>query len=906
MHEVSAAAPLIRVEREAVAAPWIWGAVRRGLRFRTHWGLSMRLTLRTLLAYMDDVLDPSDHEELGKKIEASEFATELIHRTRDVVRRLRLGTPDLESSDDDLHSGRVHWDPNLVAEYLDNTVDPEEVAEFERTCLDAGPQADQQLAEVASCHHILAMVLGEPAEVDETLRLRLQGLEPPSAADAGGQPVRWDRAQAAPSSSTAPSPQPHSPPSVAPSALAVAAPAAATMAASWAGPTGVDAVPEYLREAQRGRQRGRRWFAAAALGTLLGGALAYLFWPAPAPELPPGLAVGGAERGIDADALEVEIGADVPLPSDSARSSADGGVAPAWTPAVEPPASTDAALRAAPRDAVVEGAATEPPTVAPTPPETLPNATFAPSPPGIDAPPFVAIPEPFVETELDVPAAPGGVGTGPTSGGEFPAVEAPAEGGLSAGPLSDSLPSGPAEPGAATARVPAPPAMSPATSPATSGLPEAGSVEGPGTAPLSATPALLGEPAVNPLVADAGSTATSPADEAGPAASRRAGPVAVGSYPGNRDMLLRWEDRAGAWVRVPPRSTLVAGDRLMGLPTFRTHVVLADANVYLSGAARVELSPNAAADAPSIRLVSGRLVINAGLVGNVATIEAGQEPRVLELAGSSSLAIEVRRPFTPGRSEPLADPVVTWHLTSGSCKFRGGSREFEKSAPVVWETSASGDELPRPIEQLPAWIDREGASPVERRAQEDLNAALESGVAVSTRLLELSDPAGRGRRAENRALAAQCAAQVGLFEPLVKSLADVQQKAAWRTQVETIRAELASQPEAVGQLRETLVALRGEEAAADLEEMLLGYGPEQVGRTREEVREGALQRLIERLNSDQLDYRVLALHNLNELTGTSSLGGYQPQQSEGQRERALRYYRERLEKGTLAPRAESP
>ena len=54
----------------------------------------MRLTLRTLLAYMDDMLDPADQEELGRKIEASAFATELIHRSRDAVRRLRLGDPD--------------------------------------------------------------------------------------------------------------------------------------------------------------------------------------------------------------------------------------------------------------------------------------------------------------------------------------------------------------------------------------------------------------------------------------------------------------------------------------------------------------------------------------------------------------------------------------------------------------------------------------------------------------------------------------------------------------------------------------------------------------------------------------------------------------------------------------------
>ena len=37
----------------------------------------MRLTLLTLLAYLDDNLEPADARELEKKIEESKFASEL-------------------------------------------------------------------------------------------------------------------------------------------------------------------------------------------------------------------------------------------------------------------------------------------------------------------------------------------------------------------------------------------------------------------------------------------------------------------------------------------------------------------------------------------------------------------------------------------------------------------------------------------------------------------------------------------------------------------------------------------------------------------------------------------------------------------------------------------------------------
>ena len=123
----------------------------------------MRLTLRTLLAWLDDTLEPGQVREIGKQVAESPFAQELSDRIHRVTRQRRLSIPS--------GSGPDGTDANVVASYLDNDLDPDSVAEFEKKCL----TSDVNLAEVASVHQILSL-LGQKVQVPPEARTRMYQL----------------------------------------------------------------------------------------------------------------------------------------------------------------------------------------------------------------------------------------------------------------------------------------------------------------------------------------------------------------------------------------------------------------------------------------------------------------------------------------------------------------------------------------------------------------------------------------------------------------------------------------------------------------------------------------------------------------------------------------------------------
>ena len=114
----------------------------------------MRLTLRTLLAYLDGLLPEEHRAELEAKVNSSTVVPQLVARIRNVASRPGLAAPRTD--------GRgLAEDPNTVAEFLDNALPAERLEAFERICIDS----DIHLAETADCHAALAELAAGAAEI---------------------------------------------------------------------------------------------------------------------------------------------------------------------------------------------------------------------------------------------------------------------------------------------------------------------------------------------------------------------------------------------------------------------------------------------------------------------------------------------------------------------------------------------------------------------------------------------------------------------------------------------------------------------------------------------------------------------------------------------------------------------
>jgi hypothetical protein len=126
-------------------------------------------------------------------------------------------------------------------------------------------------------------------------------------------------------------------------------------------------------------------------------------------------------------------------------------------------------------------------------------------------------------------------------------------------------------------------------------------------------------------------------------------------------------------------------------------------------------------------------------------------------------------------------------------------------------------------------------------------------------------------------------------------LNDPKEKLSWAVYMEELRSAVAQDPDTAAQVRKTFEKQRGADAGL-LYRMLWGY-------SAADLKNGADKDLVDGLDrQDSLDFRVMSIWNLQNITGSGNLG-YRPEDLAGKRNRPYNAWKERLRQRKIVPHA---
>jgi hypothetical protein len=257
--------------------------------------------------------------------------------------------------------------------------------------------------------------------------------------------------------------------------------------------------------------------------------------------------------------------------------------------------------------------------------------------------------------------------------------------------------------------------------------------------------------------------------------------------------------------------------------------------------------------------------------------------------GSSSLALEVERIIAPGVDPETerAPLYASLFAVSGSVRWEEGGRAEVLQAPAGRSLAPTAMQLAGT--DAPKWIISNWLKPIEKIGSEKIEKALPTDRPILLPLKELAE----SKQSEVRTLATRSAGYVGQFEPIVNALGNDDERNDWPRHLDTLRAALARGPETAAQVREAFEKHRGADAPR-LYRMLWGY-------TLDQFKDGAAAELVEGLNSDSLDLRVLSFLNLQNMTGLSLF--YRPESAPVKRRPLYLKWKDRVRDGSLMAKA---
>jgi len=896
----------------------------------------MRLTVRTLLAYLDDVLEPADADELGKKIEESEFARGLVHRIRASIGKIRLGAPDVS----DTSQG---GNPNEVAEFLDNTLDPDIVPEFERSCLDF----DERLAETAACHQILTLVLGEPARLSPTMRGRVCDLN-----RAATQPVTEVETESPleeiPTSSAvlrridtpetdsrfrhAPVETPTTLPvdSLPTSSLPTSSMAADSMPAESMPAESMPAesmpaesmddsrVPEYLRD----EPSRRRWPLVMTMILAFLVTSGALLWMGPLDSEHP---LAGVFLTVGSKTNELASAADGDGPENSWTDPSDAAATPMTElengefrtveipngtktviamlepsdpslpremPTTERPIEDDQLPLGAGRDSEFPLTEVDPdPGAAPNKP--LPAEIVEPL--GTDPFESPTDPPPVRDQQVAVverTGEPGSIepadGVDTLEGSQTPLDELPDTdpSRINEGFVRDN--------GLANDPIPVVP------KPGENELANRPIGDRPSDAVLVAAnpppveiidpePQFNGTPRND--IPESTSADTTDGVEGVARPSLRRDRADLGRYTSEREVLAIWRPEGKKWIRMPARGFVGSGSLVRVAPSFRPNISL-NSGVQVTIASGSELLFDARPDdgTPILKLRHGGLVLADSSPDEVAVdIVVGSREITITLGGNDTqLAINVTRECELGSDPESADR----HTLSRFWCLTGKMQLAERGEPTA--TVQAGEEVtcfddfpPRyreTVETPPLVLDQpEGEK--ERASAVALAKQLVENRSLVLSLIEANE---NRRMVDVRSLAARALTMFDQFDAIVDAFGDSSQKWEWSRHFDYVVERINASSESAGSLRRALEKRYSPVDAGQLYRMFWGYSADDLAPAS-----GKAAELVSFLDDERLEYRVLSFVNLSQITENTM--GYRAYYPKTRRAKPLSRWQELLQ-----------
>ena len=778
----------------------------------------MRLTLRTLLAYLDDLLDDQQAAEIEQKIESSPRASELVHRVRNTIGQIRLDAPSLNGKE-------LADDPNMVAEYLDNTLSPDQVPDFERVCLDS----DIHLGEVAACHQVLTLVLAEPAHVDAGLRNRIHSL--------ASSPTR---------TTSAPIPVDSLPDN-------------ASHRIDTPQPTAEEPWKEDVKTSYVRPQRSYKsvmMMAVAAVILLMAGIIglgpldrshpiAQLFGVTAAPENDEQESV---DSDLELDANEIYV-PDAP-PEDEHNVAPDPSDETVFE---DPPPQVEEdetfAFDSANDDQIVEAEA-------PSSSDFESDSTeFFEQPavePIVDDNNSLAIEDP---TDL----------VNPTDSFDSPETSEI----VTDDTTNDSLDEGrddESELGFNAPNVeplivpPEPQVVDAAAQPVAEANREN----------VDNVPSF---PDTNETVVEADASVTDDAIgdlNADPPISNdvenQPQVVELGRLLTPRELVVYLNKETQMWERATEETSVVFGDDLTSLPIYRPQFEFTNGLLLtMVGASQLGVDEESIPEHVILNIKHGRFLLqsNNGM-SNLALRFGNRRGQLSFDDPQSTVALELKHVHFPG-SDPTtndAHALLSVHVISGNVSWIEAESDAAEIALgrrlVILDDRAA---TVQDFSNEPAWVSGADEKPRDPIAKKQLEPKIDLERPVTLALFENAD--SRIKLNELRSLSACSLAHFGEFGPIIATLNDPGMKAYWPEIVKALRTAIANDQTSATKVREAFEMLHSERGH-ELFRMLWGYSPS-------ELQAGADDKLVAFLEDESLDFRVLAIEALKQITGRETM-----------------------------------